>query len=208
MKTRLTRRLLLGTVTTLGLMLSVAQPAAAAESASAFVHQLGDRLVAIVNSDLPAAQKKEKVLPILQQDVDVDAIGRFCLGRYWRVATPEQQAEYLKLFHQVLANAITDKLGDYRGVSFTIGGTTPKGEDQSVDAILHRPQQPDANMEWIVNESSGAPKVVDVIGEGASLRLTQRQDYASYIQRNGGQVSTLLTALQHQIERHSTATGN
>ena len=203
MKTSLSRRLLLGTVTAFGLMLHVAQPAAAAETASAFVHQLGDKLVTIVNSPLTPEQKKEKVLPILQSDVDVDAIAKFCLGRYWRVATPEQQAEYLKLFRQVLVNTISDKLGAYRGVSFTIGATTQSGEEQAVATVLHRPQQPDANMQWIISQSTGMPKVVDVIGEGASLRLTQQQDYSSYIQQKGGKVEALINGLKHQIERHS-----
>ncbi len=208
MKTSATRRLVLGTFAALALTFGVSRAASAAESATSFVSRLGTQLVAIVNSDLSSEQKKEKVLPLLQEDVDVDAIGRFCLGRYWRVATPEQQTEYLKLFHQILVNAITDKLGDYRGVSFTIGSTTPSGEDQSVDAILHRPQQPDANMQWIVSMAGGSPKVVDVIGEGASLRLTQRQDYASYIQRTGGKVDTLLSALQRQLEKHRAAKGD
>lgn len=204
MQISFTRRFLLGTLVAAGLALGVARPASAEQSATAFVHSLGDRLVAIVNSNLTGEQKKEKVLPILQSDVDVDAIGRFCLGRYWRSATPEQQTEYLNLFRQVLVNTITDKLGDYRGVSFTIGGATPKGEDQSVDTILHRPQQADANLEWVVSSSSGSPKIVDVLAEGASLRLTQRQDYASFIQQHGGQVSAILSALKIQVERHKT----
>lgn len=205
MQTSFTRRFLLGTLVAVSLISGVANPASAEGTATAFVRSLGDRLVAIVNSDLSGPQKKEKVLPILQEDVDVDAIGRFCLGRYWRTATPEQQADYLKLFRQVLANTITDKLGDYRGVSFTVGSATPKGEDQSVDTILHRPQQADANLEWIVNSSSGSPKIVDVVAEGASLRLTQRQDYASFIQQHGGQVSAILAALKLQVQHHQTA---
>ncbi|MBB3882896.1 MlaC/ttg2D family ABC transporter substrate-binding protein [Acetobacter oeni] len=208
MKTSLSRRFVLGAIAALALIAGLNRPASAAESATDFVRHLGTQLVGIVNSDLSSSEKKQKVLPLLQSDVDVDAIGRFCLGRYWRMATPEQQATYLKLFHQILVNAITDKLGDYRGVSFTIGSTTPSGEDQAVDAILHRPQQADANMQWIVSTAGGSPKVVDVIGEGASLRLTQRQDYASYIQRTGGKVDTLLSALQRQLDKHRAAEGD
>lgn len=81
-------------------------------------------------------------MPLIQENVDIDGIGRYCLGRYWKVATPAQQKEYLGLFHQVLVNAITDKLGDYRGVSFTIGNVTKSGEDDAVEATLLRPQQP------------------------------------------------------------------
>ena len=105
-------------------------------------------------------------------------------------------------------NAITDKLGDYRGVSFTIGSISKSGDDDAVEATLVRPQQPPASMQWIVGYASGGPKVVDVIGEGASLRLTQRQDYSSYIARNGGSVDALLSALKRQIAHHSDAAAN
>lgn len=202
MNFRFRRRLLPAVVTGL-LVLITGTKANAAPSAADFVRNLGNQLVTIVNNDSPTAQKKEQILPILQKGVDVDAIGRFCLGRYWRVATPDEQAEYLALFHKVLVNSITSKLGDYRGVSFTIGATTQRGDDEAVAAILKRPQQPDTTMQWIVSTESGSPKIVDVIGEGASLRLTQRQDYASYISRNGGKVANLIEALKRQISRNS-----
>ncbi|MCX2561749.1 ABC transporter substrate-binding protein [Acetobacter farinalis] len=184
-------------------------PAHAASGTRQFIENFGNKLVAIVNSPIPLQEKKSRVLPLIQQDVDIDAIGRYCLGRYWKLATPAQQKQYLALFHEVLVNAITDKLGDYRGVSFTIGAISKSGEDDSVEAVLMRPQQPPATMQWIVGYASGSPKVVDVIGEGASLRLTQRQDYSSYIARNGGNVEALLNALKRQIAHHTAAaTGN
>ncbi|OUI87805.1 toluene transporter [Acetobacter sp. DmW_043] len=180
-------------------------PAWAAQSAKDFVNSLGTQLVTIVNSPISLPEKREKVLPLLQKNVDIDAIARYCLGRYWKVATPEEQKEYLQLFHQTLVGAITDKLGDYRGVSFSIGAVTSSGNEDSVETTLVRPQQPPAKMQWIVSRASGSEKVVDVIGEGASLRMTQRQDYASYIARNGGKVSALISALKRQIANHSAA---
>lgn len=162
----------------------------------------GNKLVNIVNSDQPLEKKKQDILPLLNQYVDVDAIARFCLGRYWRIATPEQQARYLKLFHDVLVNAITDKIGDYRGVTFVVGTSVPSGDDTAVSTVINRPGQPGADTQWIISTSSGGPKVVDVVGEGASLRLTQRQDYGSFIARNGGNVDVLLRALDKQIANH------
>lgn len=183
-------------------------PARAAEGTRQFIETFGTKLVTIVNSQVSLSEKKARVLPLIQQDVDIDAIGRYCLGRYWKLATPEQQKQYLGLFHEVLVNAITDKLGDYRGVSFSIGAITKSGEDDSVEATLIRPQQPPASMQWIVSTTGSSPKVVDVVGEGASLRLTQRQDYSSYIARNGGNIAALLSALKRQIEHHSAAATN
>ncbi|POF63097.1 toluene transporter [Novacetimonas maltaceti] len=204
MQTSFTRRHALGLLTIAG-ALSVTAPVHAVDSgaqARTFVHDFGNKLVAIVNNDISLSQKKQQIEPLLDRNVDVDAIGRYCIGRYWRVATPEQQTHYLQLFHQVLVNAITDKIGDYRGVSFTVGQAAPSGEDIAVSTVINRPGQPPANTEWVISSSSGTPKVVDVVGEGASLRLTQRQDYSSYIARNGGNVDALLRALTKQLANH------
>ncbi|GAN87099.1 ABC transporter substrate-binding protein [Komagataeibacter intermedius] len=174
----------------------------AGAQARSFVTMFGSKLVAIVNSGAPLDRKKQDILPLLEQYVDVDAIARYCLGRYWRTATPDQQARYIKLFHQVLVNAITDKIGDYRGVTFVVGSSAPSGDDTAVSTIINRPGQPGADTQWIISTASGSPKVVDVVGEGASLRLTQRQDYGSFIARNGGNVDALLHALDKQIANH------
>ena len=54
---------------------------------------------------------------------------------------------------------------------------------------------------WAVDEIDGAPKIVDVIVAGTSLRITTRNDYASVITSNGGQVSALLTVMQNKINQ-------
>ncbi len=151
------------------------------ERTAAFLQSLGNRLTAIVNGSGSTAEKKAEVLPILNQDVDVEAIGRFCLGRFWRVATPAQQQQYLALFHQVLVNSITGKLGDYRGVSISVGQATSENGDGLVPTVIDRPGQAPVNVQWKISNASGAPKVVDIVAEGVSLSINERDDYASYL---------------------------
>lgn len=194
------RRVLLGLAAVATMAVSGIRPALADE-ASDFVKSFGGQLVAIVNSDETLEKKKQDVLPLLQKNLDIAEIGKFCLGRYWRAATPEQQKRYLSLFDHVLVNAITDRIGDYRGVTFIVTGTSHSPTGELVSAKIDRPGQPEADMQLLVVNNSGY-KVVDMIGEGASLRLTQRQDYSAYLQRHNGNVNTLNDALQRQIEHH------
>ncbi len=175
----------------------------AQQSDTAFLQSLGNRLTAIVNGSGSTAEKKAAVLPILNQDVDVEAIGRFCLGRFWRQATPAQQQQYLALFHQVLVNSITGKLGDYRGVSILVGQATTEDGDSMVATVIDRPGQAPANVQWKISNASGSPKVVDIVAEGVSLSLTQRSDYASYLAHNGNSVQALINALTRQVSRPS-----
>jgi phospholipid transport system substrate-binding protein len=168
------------------------------EQATAFVQALGNQLVGIVNGPGSTEQKSAALTRVIDSDVDVAGVGRFCLGRFWRMATPQQQREYETLFRKVLITSITSKIGDYQGVRFTIGRTTPRPEGQVVATTIAGPKKPPAEVDWVVKDVNGSPKIVDVVAEGTSLRLTQRDDYASYIVQHNDSVQALIDAMQRQ----------
>lgn len=167
--------------------------------ATAFVVRLGDALVQIIDGPGSYDQKKQRLQPLIEQSVDVDGIGRFSLGRYARTATPQQLTEFIRLFHSVLLNNIFGKIGEFQGVTFTPTTTTQREQDILVGTIIKRPNQAPNNVQWVVNQVSGQMKIVDVVAEGTSLRLTQRSDYASYLQRNNSNVDALVNAMRQQI---------
>jgi len=82
--------------------------------ASDFIKGIGDKLVAAVNGPGSERDKRVRLTQIIDSGVDADGVARFCLGRFWRNAAPEQQKRHMELFHQVRVNNITSKLGDYR----------------------------------------------------------------------------------------------
>jgi phospholipid transport system substrate-binding protein len=181
------------------LPLAHAARAQGTDKATAFIRVTGDRLVAVVNGGGAADSKRSAMTGILNDAVDVDGIARFCLGRFWRTATPAQQTEYVKLFHEVLVNNITAKLGDYKGVSFTMGRSRMDGDDGVVSTTVTRPNNPPTAVDWIVSDPASSPKIIDVVAEGTSLRLTQRQDYASYLMHNNNSVDALIAAMKKQL---------
>ena len=195
------RRVLLGAFA-LAPALTAAVPALAAPSAAEakqFIAHVGQRMVTIVNGNGSVSQKAADLRKVVDDNVAVDQIGRFVLGRYWRVATPAQRREYLGLFHQLLANNITTQIRAYQGVTFSIEGASGTPEGQGVSTVVARPGEQPAHVEWVVQTVGGQPKIVDVIVEGTSLRVTERSDYSSVITDNGGQVSALLDAMKRQI---------
>jgi phospholipid transport system substrate-binding protein len=171
------------------------------EKAAAFVKSTGDKLVAVVNGPGSAGAKRTQMTQIISSDVDVDGIGRFCLGRYWRQATPEQQKQYLTLFHEVLVTNITSKLGEYKGVTFTMGRAKPQDEEAVVSTTVVRPNNAPTAVDWVIANPSTQPKIIDVVAEGTSLRLTQRQDYASYLTHNNNNIDALIAAMKNQISQ-------
>ena len=197
----LTRRrlLLLGATALVAANLPLQAFAAPADQASSFITALGRDLTAVVNAPGALAQKQAALGRIVDGSVDLDDIARFCLGRFWRGATPQQQRDYTEVFHRVLQQNVTGKVGDYQGVTFTVNRAAPRDENTVVTTTVTRPNNEPNRVDWIVNTAGGAPKIIDVIAEGTSLRLTQRSDYAAFLARNGNNVQALIDAMRQQV---------
>lgn len=175
--------------------------------ATGFIQTTGEELVTAINAtNLSVAQRRDRVAQVLRRAVDVEGVGRFILGRWWRTATPEQQQEYLQLFEQVLIRNLSARFGEYQGVRFSLGRTQARTEEDAlVSTIVERPGSPAFALDWRVAELGGQPRIVDLIAEGTSLRLTTRSEYSSVVTRNGGDVAALLTAMRRQIQHLSNA---
>jgi len=191
----------------LALTLSAISQSAGAQVAStratAFIQTTGGDMVDTLNSTtLNLAQRRERVASILRQAVDIEGTGRFILGRWWRVASPAEQREYLRLFEETLIRNLAGRFGEFQGVSFAVGRTQRRTEDDVlVTTIVERPGMAAFNLDWRVAEINGQPRIVDLVAEGTSLRLTQRSEYSSVVQRGGNQISALLTAMRGQLQQ-------
>lgn len=199
--TRPTRRALIQTGLATVALLAIprglrAQPSS--DQASAFVEKTGHDMSAVVNGAGTTQSKATALQQIIDSTVDVNAVGRFCLGRFWRLATPAQQKDYIELFHRVLVSNITGKVGEYQGVTFTLLRSSPREDGVAVSTTVTRPNSAPNRVDWLVSNETGTPRIVDVIAEGTSLRLTQRNDYAAYLSRNNNNIQALIDALKQQ----------
>ncbi len=176
--------------------------AQSSEQASAFVKSLGTTLTGIINGPGSTEQKTAALTRVIDTHVDISGVARFVLGRFWRLATPQQQAEYETLFHKVLIASITSKIGDYEGVRFTIGRAISAPEGEVVSSTIVGPKKPSASVDWVVRQVDGSPKIVDVRAEGTSLRLTQRDDYYSFLVQHHDNVQALLDAMRRQTSEN------
>ena len=79
-----------------------------------------------------------------------------------------------------------------------VGKPVPRDADVAVTSVVTRPGNEPSKVDWLVSMASGAPKVIDVIAEGTSLRLTQRSDYSAFLGRNNNNVQALIDAIRAQ----------
>jgi phospholipid transport system substrate-binding protein len=195
-----TRRTVLACFGFLAAMPAGMRPARAdsADDASAFINNLLHDLIAIVDGPGSIEDKRAALVKIVDATVDVKAVARFCLGRFWRTATEAQRHDYTELFHHVLVVSVTGKVGEYKGVTFTVGRGTARDDEVAVPTVVTWPGKAPNKVDWLVSTASGSPKLIDISAEGISLRLTQRDDYASYLARNNNNVQALIDAIRQQ----------
>lgn len=167
---------------------------AAAES---FVNSMASDAISFLgNPDLSEANKKKHFSKLLNKSFDMNTIGRFALGRYWRTASAEQRKEYQKLFREMIVDVYSSRFGEYEGQVLEIRGSKRDNEkDVTVQSFIVPDVGQEIQVDWRIRKKNGQYKVIDVMVEGVSMALTQRSDFSSVIQRGGGEVSVLIAHL-------------
>jgi len=170
-------------------------------AASAFIKQLADDTIATLQSNGSDQEKKAKFSELLEKGVNTDYLSRFVLGRNWNTASADQRKEFQGLFKDFLLANLTNRLsGEYQSQTFAVKTAVPAGsKDVLVRTDIQRQTGPVLPIEWRVRQFDGKWQIIDVKAEGLSLAITQRDEYATVIQRQG--MDGLLSALQGQVEK-------
>lgn len=199
----LSRRSLIAALVAVTALVSLGGPARADSSADAraFIQRLADTAMnTVAVKGLSDDERARRFRTLFVDTFDLPEIGKLVLGRFWRVATPEQQQEFLHLFEDVQVYTWTRRFRDYSGETLDILGIQSEGEaDLLVDSRIKRGRLEPIAVAWRVRKSGDTFKVLDIKVEGASMAFTHRSEYSSVIQGNGGQVEALLVALRKKV---------
>ena len=175
---------------------------ATAETPEQFVGTLGEEAIRVLaDSTIPPEQRTAEFRRLLDKGFNMPLIGQLVLGRHWRTATEEQRAEYLRLFEDFIVQTYSVRLGQYNGEKFRIAGGRAAPDntgDTLVTTEIIRPNGPPVRVDWRVRKAGENLKVVDVIAEGISMLITQRDEFAAVIQNSGGKVDALLDRLRRR----------
>jgi len=203
----MTRRVFLAIMSLLiaSACLTTASDAIAAD-ANVFMNQLWGQTVEVLSKKAPRAERLARFRQLFQQDFDGPGIARFVLGRYWRNASEQEQQEFLKLFEDYVVFVYGTRLSNFNGETFKVRGsrTDESGTIVSTEIISPNGDAP-IKLDWRLITDHGSFKINDVIIEGISMLVTQRSEFASVIQRHGGQVGELLTMMRERTKTASAA---
>ncbi len=170
-----------------------------AAGAETFVGSMAQRAIDFLsNEELTREQRRAEFKNLLETSFDMRAIARFSLGRYWRVSSESQRREYLDLFEDMIVDVYSHRFGEYKGQKFEIQNARLEGSSDAIvtSYIVPKENDPEIKVEWRVRYKDSRYRIIDVIVAGVSMGLTQRSDFASVIQRGGGEVQVLLVHLR------------
>lgn len=171
--------------------------------AETFVAKLGETALEMVtDKELVGDARREAFRKLLQTNFDMAWIGQFVLGKHWRRASPDQRETYLKLFEESIVFTYTNQFDEYSGQTFEVTGNTEADRFTLVKSKIVDPAAPESSVlvDWRLIEDGGNFKIVDVVIEGISMGITQRNEYSAVIDSNGGKIDSLLAKMEEILE--------
>jgi len=186
---------------------TLAGRAGAAANAGDFLVSFGQRAVKEINdASLSEAERERRFRELLNEAVDLPAIGKFILGPHWRRATAQERTDFLAVFEDIALQRFlpmfTRQSDEYTGKSFDIVEVRRAEKNREhifVRAEVAREQGAPVRLIWRIRERDNRFKILDISAEGLSMALTLRQEYNSAIKRTGG-VGGLIALLREKVK--------
>ena len=172
----------------------------AVQDPAVFLTDFSDEAIAMLaDKTLSDSDRETEFGRLFNEGFDVGMIGRFVLGRFWKVADDQQRQEYQDLFESFIIATYARRLGGYDGESLAVGKVQEANEKRAVvSSQVIRPKNEPINVDWRMRRAGSGWKIVDIVVEGISMAVTQRSEFASVISNNGGHLEALLTKLRER----------
>jgi phospholipid transport system substrate-binding protein len=178
---------------------ALAQTAApsAASGATGVIQNFNDTLLNVMKqaTTLGYDGRYKKLQPAIQQTFDVPFMTRIVVGPTWNSWTQQQRDSITDAFGKFIVATYARRFDGYGGESFVVDGSQPSGTGMVVQTHLNRPHDSPVTINYLMRQSGGSWKAVDVFLTGSISELaTRRSEFASVLERGG--YDALLSELQ------------
>ena len=156
----------------------------------------------ILSSDDPVESKIIKLNNIAQNNVDIDGIGMYTLGKYRKNLNESQKNKYKKLFNSYFLKSFSSRLVDYSDPKINVLSEKKINEKYTiVNTVLEETSKnPELKIDWrIYTKNPERPLIRDLIVEGLSLARTQKEEFKSILQNNNEDIEVLFKSLEEFI---------
>ena len=169
-----------------------------------FIQEIVDEAKKVLVDSNTKEFKTEKLSEIALKTVDIKGVAYYSLGNYRKKLNDEQLDEYLVLFEKYFLKSFTSRLTDYSDPKIDVISTEVLNPKYTIvkSLLLATDKKPEVNIEWrVYTKNPDKPLIRDLIIEGLSLARTQKEEFASVIESNNGDVTKLFITLKEFVAK-------
>ena len=169
-----------------------------------FIQEIVDEAKKVLVDSNTKEFKTKKLSEMALKTVDIKGVAYYSLGSYRKEFSDEQMKEYLPLFEKYFLKSFTSRLTDYSDPKIDVLSAEVLNPKYTIvkSLLLATDKKPEVNIEWrVYTKNPDKPLIRDLIIEGLSLARTQKEEFASVIETNNGDVSKLFITLKEFIAK-------
>ena len=178
------------------------------DEAIAFINEVTDETLSIINSsEFTKNQKKSNLSELLNKNADFETMGKVMLGKYARKLPDDMKEVYTDLIQKMLTKTIYDRLDNdeeepdviYAIVNDSCRTKGSKNREFLVDGDVLKDDSRLASIRWwIIINKDQQYKVIDLTLAGVSLTLQKKDEFTSYLSNKS--ISQLISNLSKKFD--------
>ena len=164
-----------------------------------FVQSTVNRASKLLSENITKYEKVEKLKSIAKDTVDIKGLGFYTLGSARKTLTNNELERYFLLFEQYFLKSFASRLAEYTNPEIDVFGKEVLNQNYTiVNSLLKATdQRPEIKIDWrIYTKDKKNPVIRDLIIEGLSLARTQKEEFASILNSNDGNIQSLFKTLE------------
>ena len=169
-----------------------------------FISEIVDETKKILVKTNSQAFKTTKLSEMALETVDIKGIGYYTLGSYRKELSDDQLEEYSVLFEKYFLKSFTSRLTDYSDPKIEVLSAEVLNPKYTIvkSLLLATDKRPEVKIDWrIYTKDPNKPLIRDLIIEGLSLARTQKEEFASVIESNNGDITKLFITLKEFVKK-------
>jgi ABC-type transporter MlaC component len=164
------------------------------EAVRRFVGQVNDASMSFFSSG-SERDAHDKCRELLSWAFDVPAMGEYVLGEAWARASEEERKDFLEAFEDEIVGEYLRRMKGGTTMTF-IGTRSPLHGDLLAASRVAVPAKNDQTWIWRMRPAGQAWRIVDVLVDGRSAILGERETYTEVLQANHGDMKALIAYIR------------
>jgi phospholipid transport system substrate-binding protein len=165
-----------------------------------FVQSTVNKASQVLSKNISKEEKMNGLKIIAKETVDIKGIGFYSLGSTRKNLNDNQKKIYFDLFENYFLKSFASRLSEYTNPKIEVQGKKVINKNYTIvnSILISTPDRPEIKIDWrIYTKNSDNPLIRDLIIEGLSLARTQKEEFASILSSNKGNINALFKTLEN-----------